>query len=218
MGTTTTTPSISTSTTSVSISRTAPTTGVTTTGVTTTGPGPVVSTSTPATCTYTPSTSTSYSRTTTTTTTPSISTSTTITTTTTPSVSISTSIRPTTSTVTSTSSITVCPACIHNGKYYQIGDKWTDDKKCSNYSCVAVDNPCVKSTLSAQIEVSKPMCPPCPKGYKTQVNKDKCCPDCIPTEDVDDVCTVKTYGTQTLEQDWEWTHLYPNAIAVNQQM
>jgi hypothetical protein len=115
-------------------------------------------------------------------------------------MSTSASIRPTRSTVTPTVTPTVCPACIHNGNYYQIGDKWTDDKKCSNYSCVAVDNPCIKSNLSAQIEVSKPMCPPCPKGYKTQVNKDKCCPDCIPTEDVDDICKVQDFGTQYLEK------------------
>merc|ERR1712154_410856 len=150
--------------------------------------GVIKSTATPATCIYSSKTSTSFS-----------SKSKTVT----PSTFSKSTISPTPSVTTSVSTITpsVCPACIHKGKYYQIGDKWTDDKKCVNYSCVAIDNPCVKSNLSAQIEASKPMCAPCPKGFKAQVNKDKCCPECIPTDDVDDICKVKNHGTQTLVRD-----------------
>jgi hypothetical protein len=33
-----------------------------------------------------------------------------------------------------------------------------------------------------------------------QENKDKCCPDCIPTGDIPDVCKPTDYGAQILEQ------------------
>jgi len=46
--------------------------------------------------------------------------------------------------------------------------------------------------------VNTPVCPVCPKGYKSQPNKNKCCPDCIPTDEIPNVCKVKNSGSDYL--------------------
>jgi len=67
-------------------------------------------------------------------------------------------------------------------------------------SCELVGNPCLPQGKAPQIKVDTPVCPTCPKGYKAKASKDKCCPECVPTENIPDVCNVKKYGKQTLEQ------------------
>lgn len=93
-----------------------------------------------------------------------------------------------------------CPACFHAGSYYKIGEAWTDATKCKNYTCVKVANPCYPQRESAQITVQTPVCQACPAGYKTQANNKKCCPDCIPTNEIPEVCKVQNYPSQKLEQ------------------
>jgi len=88
-----------------------------------------------------------------------------------------------------------CPACYHKGSYYQPGETWTDESKCANYTCLRVSNPCMPLNKSVQIDVKIPVCQACPQGFKTVPNKDKCCPDCVPTEDIDSKCGVKYMGT-----------------------
>merc|ERR1712034_31964 len=110
---------------------------------------------------------------------------------------------PTTPTVSSTTTSTSisCPACYHEGSYYGIGETWQDKTKCKNYTCIKVANPCFPSNVSAQVTASTPVCMACPAGYKTQENREKCCPDCIPTDQIPDVCKVRNFGMENLEQE-----------------
>jgi len=47
--------------------------------------------------------------------------------------------------------------------------------------------------------VNKPICQACPDGYKAKANVNKCCPDCVPTENIPNVCKVNNMGLQQLE-------------------
>jgi len=92
-----------------------------------------------------------------------------------------------------------CPACYHKGAYYQPGETWTDKSKCMNMSCVEVVNPCAPLNKSVQINVNTPVCQACPKGYKTVQNNNKCCPECIPTENIPNVCTLVKKNSQKIK-------------------
>jgi len=63
-----------------------------------------------------------------------------------------------------------------------------------------VGNPCLPSKKAPQIKEEKPVCPTCPKGYVEKQKKGECCPECVPTADIPDVCNVKNYGRQKLKQ------------------
>jgi len=91
-----------------------------------------------------------------------------------------------------------CPACYHKGSYYSINETWQDVSKCINYTCLEVSNPCYPSNTSVQIEASEPVCQACPAGYKTVANNNKCCPDCVPTSSIPDVCGVERFGRQVV--------------------
>jgi len=56
-----------------------------------------------------------------------------------------------------------------------------------------VNNPCYPSNTSAQIQVTTPVCPSCPKGYDTVEDPTACCPRCVPTENIPSVCKVKNF-------------------------
>jgi len=121
--------------------------------------------------------------------------------------SISTSISPSSITPTRTSSssvsvsVSVCPACFHEGNFYGLGEEWTDNAECIDYKCVQVENPCAPNNISAQVEINTPVCQECPAGYVAQNNSGGCCPDCVPTKEVPDVCSVDDLGKQYLEHD-----------------
>jgi len=113
---------------------------------------------------------------------------------------VTTSISPTsTYTVTPTPSTSIgCPACYHKGSFYKVGEKWQD--KCTNLTCLEVVNPCYPNKTSTQIEAKEPVCQACPKGYVAKPNNAKCCPDCVPTKNIPEVCKVSNAGLQTLQQ------------------
>lgn len=60
-------------------------------------------------------------------------------------------------------------------------------------------NPCFPLNVSTQIEVSIPACQACPAGYIAKQNNSACCPDCVPTEHIPDVCKVVNHGLKELE-------------------
>jgi len=110
-------------------------------------------------------------------------------------------ITPTTSTPTSTVTVTptpTCPACYHNGSYYAVNETWVDVSNCLNFTCIEVTNPCYPSNVSTQIEANTLICQKCPQGYQESYANHECCPECIPTPDIPEICKVVTFGEQLI--------------------
>lgn len=80
-----------------------------------------------------------------------------------------------------------------------MNETWHDITKCKQYTCLEVINPCFPLNISTQIEVSIPACQACPAGYIAKQNNSACCPDCVPTEHIPEVCKVTNHGLQQLE-------------------
>ncbi|XP_065679163.1 mucin-2 isoform X2 [Hydra vulgaris] len=95
-----------------------------------------------------------------------------------------------------------CPACFYRGSLYGVGESWQDARKCTNFTCTLVSNPCYPSNTSAQIEAKSEVCQPCPSGYISVTRPNQCCPNCIPSEKP--FCDRKVFGMEKLvEEDSE---------------
>ncbi|XP_065655006.1 mucin-2 isoform X5 [Hydra vulgaris] len=95
-----------------------------------------------------------------------------------------------------------CPACFYEGSLYGVGESWQDARKCTNFTCTLVSNPCYPSNTSAQIEAKSEVCQSCPSGYISVTRPNQCCPNCIPSEKP--FCDRKVYGMEKLvEEDSE---------------
>jgi len=68
-------------------------------------------------------------------------------------------------------------------------------------TCKLVGNPCLPEGKAPQITVDTPVCPTCPKGFKAKAGEGKCCPECVPTENIADICETKDFGEQNLRQE-----------------